>query len=312
MGQSRGVSDLMSEEEVAAPPGYGQHMLDQLYEDVGFGGFQTPENQSGTNSPYYQRSALQSALTSQEDLTVMRDANPDMLTAALATRLQRVTETRRSRRNSVVSLESDEQHPHSEALSRQTSNEEPPSSPETAEHIDDSALLGNLNKVPSYATALRTPARPRSMFGVAMVLPMYEDIGPESANSSDAAHAFHVRPSRAAAAGSRVRAVSLATGREGYERGSSARGAGPARSGSVRRGAERQPLSEGQEEPEREGSQAPVAAESSRPQTARAHPMSGFPEALVQRLSGHGYANNHHRLAAPRPYLAAGQDLQCI
>ena len=179
--QLPGENVLLSEEEVAAPPGYGQHVLDQLYDDVVFGGFQTPEDRSGANSPYYQPSAL----ASSEDLTLppapAAEANPDAM-AALASRLQRMTDAR-SRRNSVVSLESS--HAHAEGLSRQISNEDPAPSPGSTEH--DEEAMETLNKVPSYATAVRTPARPRSMFGGAMVLPMYEDIEaePESARGSE-------------------------------------------------------------------------------------------------------------------------------
>lgn len=166
-------------------------MLDQLYDDVGFGGFQTPEGRSGANSPYYQPSALASV----EDLTLppgpAAEANPDAM-AALASRLQRMTDAR-SRRNSIVSLESS--HPHSEGLSRQISNEDPaPPSPGSIEH--DEEAMETLNKVPSYATAVRTRARPRSTFGGAVVLPMYEDIEaePESSRGSEE------RPSTAAPA----------------------------------------------------------------------------------------------------------------
>ncbi|SPO04873.1 related to ROD1 - O-dinitrobenzene,calcium and zinc resistance protein [Cephalotrichum gorgonifer] len=192
--QTPGESVLLSEEGIAAPPGYGQHVLDQIYEDVVYGGFQTPEDRSGTNSPYY----LPSAITSSEDLTQLHDANGDALTAALAARLQRMTDAR-SRRNSVVSLES--AHIHSEGLSRQTSNEGV-TTPSSAEHIDDSDLMGELNKVPSYATALKTPARPRSVYGAALALPMYEDIESEVSDSDDLSH---TRPPTATTSGQQSR-----------------------------------------------------------------------------------------------------------
>lgn len=41
-----------------APPGYGEHVLDQLYEDVDVSGFQTPGFQSGVSSPFYAQSIL--------------------------------------------------------------------------------------------------------------------------------------------------------------------------------------------------------------------------------------------------------------
>lgn len=134
-------------------------MLDQLYEDVLFGGFQTPEDRSGANSPYYQPSAL----ASSEDLTQTPESSPDAM-AALASRLQGMTDAR-SRRNSVVSLES--ARPYAEGLSRTISSEA------VSEDEED---LETLNKVPSYATAVRTPARPVSMYGGALGLPAYEDV----------------------------------------------------------------------------------------------------------------------------------------
>lgn len=169
---------LITEEEVVAPPGYGQHVLDQLYDDVVFGGFQTPENQSGANSPYYQQSASASA----EDLTLPPRSEPDPAAsaAALVSRLQGVSTNHPSRRNSVVSvLSSDARGDQSEPLSRQTSNHAantPPSGRSSPEHVDETLALEVLNKVPSYATAVRTPARPRSYAGGAMLLPMYEDV----------------------------------------------------------------------------------------------------------------------------------------
>lgn len=169
-----GENVLLSEEEVSAPPGYGQHVLDQLYDDVAFG-FQTPEDRSGANSPYYQPSAFASLEDLTQPPTPATDANPDAM-AALASRLQRMTDAR-SRRNSIVSLDSS--HAHAEGLSRQISNEDHgPPTPGSTEH--DEEVMETLNKVPSYATAVRTPARPRSTYGGAMVLPMYEDIETDS------------------------------------------------------------------------------------------------------------------------------------
>ncbi|MBE3044413.1 hypothetical protein IMZ48_17965, partial [Candidatus Bathyarchaeota archaeon] len=100
------------------------------------GGFTTPDDRSGANSPYY----LASALASSEDLTQASTqattpgtpgtpntpgipGTPDAM-AALTSRLQRMTDAR-SRRNSVVSLES--AVPHAEGLSRTISAEDIPS-----------------------------------------------------------------------------------------------------------------------------------------------------------------------------------------
>lgn len=124
---------------------------------------------------------------------------------ALASRLQRMTDAR-SRRNSVVSLESSPGH--SLRLSRQASSDGA-MSPSEAEHIDEP----DLTKVPSYATAVRTPARPRSTYGGAMVLPMYEDIESEADSADD-------RPS---GSGMRSAALSRAPSFEGRHSGSRSR-----------------------------------------------------------------------------------------
>lgn len=201
--QTRTENLITSTEEVTAPPGYGAHVLDQLYADVGFTGFQTPETQSGTASPYYHASALGSS----EDLSVPTptDASTPEAMTALANRLQRMTDAR-SRRNSIVSLESSPGH--SFRLSRPASSDGAVS-PSEAEHVDEP----DLTKVPSYATAVRTPARPLSTYAGARELPMYEDIesGAESADD---------RPS---GSGMRSAALSRAPSFEGRQSGSRSR-----------------------------------------------------------------------------------------
>lgn len=121
---------------------------------------------------------------------------------ALANRLQRMTDAR-SRRNSIVSLESSPGH--SFRMSRPASSDGAVS-PSEAEHVDEP----DLTKVPSYATAVRTPARPLSTYTGARELPMYEDIesGAESADD---------RPS---GSGMRSAALSRAPSFEGRQPGS--------------------------------------------------------------------------------------------
>lgn len=167
-----------------APPGYGEHMLDQLYEDVDMNGlqsgFQTPAIQSGINTPFYAQSRAGSA-ENLHAMTGMQAFHP----AALSSRLQDVSLDATSRNNSYNSLSGaattstdgattpytphpgESTHyspPTSAALSRSHSGENP-SGINTPEHVE----LEDLSRVPSYTTAVKTPVRPIST----MDLPTY-------------------------------------------------------------------------------------------------------------------------------------------
>ncbi|KAF3761501.1 hypothetical protein M406DRAFT_342285 [Cryphonectria parasitica EP155] len=166
-----------------APPGYGEHILDQLYDDVDMNGLssglQTPAIQSGVNTPFYALSRAGSA----ENLHHMGgyQAVPP---AALSSRLQDVSLAAGDRNSSYNSLNgaslrdgattphsthapTDSNHnspPHSAPLSRSHSGEDY-SGINTPEHLE----FEELNKVPSYSTAVKTPVRPLStMEGTAL------------------------------------------------------------------------------------------------------------------------------------------------
>lgn len=172
------------EQEVGtiAPPGYGEHVLDQLYEDVDPSGFQTPGIQSGLNSPFYAQSRAGSSENLSTSLTHSRPVAP----AALVSRLEDMSldaTDRNSSYNSVLSASgfasptghppAPRSEPHSGSLTRSNSQEDGDSSRNSAEHIDlDPAEFLELNKVPSYQTAVRTPARSRAQSGN-MALPDY-------------------------------------------------------------------------------------------------------------------------------------------
>ncbi len=182
-----------------APPLYEHHQLDQLYADVIQSGIMTPHPQSGMNTPFYSQSRAGSSdnLASLDDDTV--DSSGAVPPAALSSRLQNLGNV--SRNNSFHRLNypgSGGTTPHGHAqhnsesffdarnhsnqpsghnslpLSRRTSEEEggPPyaSGSHTPEHIDYSEL-GDLTKVPSYRTALKTPVRGMSY---TEALPNYE------------------------------------------------------------------------------------------------------------------------------------------
>ncbi|TVY20690.1 putative HECT-type ubiquitin ligase-interacting protein creD [Lachnellula arida] len=171
-----------------APPLYGEHILDQLYADMDQTGLMTPAPHSGMNTPFY----AQSRHGSSENLSASHDgsAHPTgaVPPAALSSRLQNLNAL--SRNSSFVgrypgngsggntphhhSRDSEASHTptnghsgrQSNTLSRRTSEEEDhpavvsnmASGQHTPEHIDFSDL-GDLTKVPSYATAVKTPVR---------------------------------------------------------------------------------------------------------------------------------------------------------
>lgn len=172
-----------------APPGYGEHILDQLYEDLDVNGLnsglQTPAIQSGVNTPFYTLSRAGSAenLHQMAQLAGMSAVPP----AALSSRLQDVSLDPSHRNQSYNSLNgmamtdgattphsahppTDSNHnspPPSASLSRSHSGEDL-SGINTPEHVE----LEDLSRVPSYSTAVKTPVRPLSMME-GMVLPDY-------------------------------------------------------------------------------------------------------------------------------------------
>jgi arrestin-related trafficking adapter 4/5/7 len=178
-----------------APPGYGMHVLDQLYDNVDPSGLMTPGMmtpgiQSGFASPFY----AQSRAGSSENLAAL--TNGAVTPAALSSRLQNVSLDPAHRNTSFTSVGShshsgtatpylhlndgdhtaDSSQPHSTELSRQTSAEDhsggvsghstPP------EHVD-TLDLAQLSKVPSYTTATRTPLPRTASFTGSLALPDY-------------------------------------------------------------------------------------------------------------------------------------------
>lgn len=178
-----------SDSSSMAPPGYGMHVLDQLYEDVDPSGIMTPGIHSGVNSPFY----AQSRAGSSENLAAMTHAIA-VPPAALSSRLQNVSLDESRRNESYISNGSgsgattpfthpqDSEHTgdssqvHSAQLSRQTSEEDHTghaghhTPPEHTEFPD----LEQLSKVPSYATATRTPLPRTSSYTGSILLPDYQ------------------------------------------------------------------------------------------------------------------------------------------
>ncbi|KJZ73208.1 hypothetical protein HIM_07405 [Hirsutella minnesotensis 3608] len=175
--QTPGIAPTEQDTAVLAPPGYGEHVLDQLYEDVDVTGFQTPAIQSGVCSPSY--FYAMSRAGSSENLAAL--ANNDPITpAALSSRLADVPLDAPRRNSSYTSMHSvmgrgsppsgssgnaHRSEPHSGNLTRSNSQDDC-SRRNSVEHYEpDEADLAELNRVPSYATAVRTPARSRTQTG---------------------------------------------------------------------------------------------------------------------------------------------------
>ncbi|CAJ2505474.1 Uu.00g128680.m01.CDS01 [Anthostomella pinea] len=185
-----------------APPGYGQHVLDQLYDDVDPSGIMTPGLmtpgiQSGISSPFY----AQSRAGSSENLASMAHAIA-VPPAALSSRLQNVSLDRSRRTQSYISVNgltsgatsgavtpyhegdhtAESSAPHSAELSRHPSSEEehPPgrsghgTPPEHDEfHAAEFPDMDTLSKVPSYTTATRAPLPRTPSYTGSLALPDY-------------------------------------------------------------------------------------------------------------------------------------------
>lgn len=141
-------------------------------------GFQTPALQSGFSSPFY----AQSRAGSSENLAGLAMSNSHshgVAPAALSQRLHNVSldpSQRNTSFNSLNAITEDVAFPtsnptgqssqsHSAALTRQNSNDEHsnshssgPSGRNSPEHLDFPDMA-TLSKVPSYTTAIKTPAR---------------------------------------------------------------------------------------------------------------------------------------------------------
>jgi hypothetical protein len=179
----------VEEARLGAPPGYGEHVLDTLYDEIPLSGMQTPGIQSGMNTPFYGHSRAGST----ENLSAMVDGMHGMqiTPAALSSRLQNMTLDPTHRNNSWNSLGhgsggSTPYHglehlptsqPASAPLSRQHSDEHRSSGSgsNTPEHLE-SPDLAALSKVPSYQTAVKTPVKPLNASSQNGALPDYQTV----------------------------------------------------------------------------------------------------------------------------------------
>ena len=148
-----------------APPGYGQHILDQLYQDVDFTGYHTPVVTSGISTPLYSHSRAGSS----DNLAAMAMSNA-VAPSALASRLHNMSLESNNRDLAPSPGAGSEESP-SVPLSRQNSDGNN-SGPEAPEHIDFPDL-SELSKVPSYNTAVKAPVRSQHPVE-GLVLPNYQ------------------------------------------------------------------------------------------------------------------------------------------
>lgn len=174
------------EARLGAPPGYGEHMLDALYDEIPTSGMQTPGVQSGMNSPFYGHSRSGST----ENLASMLDSMT-ITPAALSSRLQSMSLDANHRSQSWNSLGNGNgsggstpqqvveanpaSQPVSAPLSRQPSDERDTSGSTTPDHLE-TANLAELSKVPSYQTAVKTPVRPLNVSSQNGTLPDYQTV----------------------------------------------------------------------------------------------------------------------------------------
>ncbi|QSZ36274.1 hypothetical protein DSL72_007400 [Monilinia vaccinii-corymbosi] len=191
-----------------APPLYGDHVLDQIYAGVDQSGIMTPMPQSGMNTPFYAQSR---AGSSENLASVNNTQHPAgaVTPAALSSRLQNLNSNSNvGQRNSSFLrrfggsgsggttphhhddqpgsyFDSHSGHATSSSIARSNPlsrrgsfNDDQPdpasttlsSGHHTPEHLDYNEL-GDLTKVPSYTTAIKTPVRGMSY---TEALPNYE------------------------------------------------------------------------------------------------------------------------------------------
>ncbi|KAI0425909.1 arrestin [Xylaria sp. FL1042] len=183
VAQSPGMTeDALDDGRNLAPPGYGQHVLDQLYDDVDVSGILTPGIQSGLSTPFYTHSR---AGSSENVAAITHGAG--VAPAALSSRLQSVSleDSHRGRfhwhhdsgSGAITPHHRDHEHSHhhSPELSRRTSEEEHSrhSDHDTPPLHTEFPSMELLSKVPSYTTATRAPLPRTPSATDSLVLPDY-------------------------------------------------------------------------------------------------------------------------------------------
>ncbi|USP79436.1 hypothetical protein yc1106_06710 [Curvularia clavata] len=161
---------IQDEANQNAPPTYGLHQLDELYNDIDPSGFMTPGGyrsmmNSGANTPFF----AQSRRGSTEDLTsldaAMHQSGGGASAAALQHRLANLSMNHSDRPTRFQPSRQNSSGDSTPALTGEPAYFDLPAS-----DYDMDALA----RTPSYNTAVRTPAGSRTPGGMDMDLPSYE------------------------------------------------------------------------------------------------------------------------------------------
>lgn len=150
-----------------APPGYGEHVLDQLYDQLGPSALQTPLPQSESNSPVYGTSQVASSV----NLPATSGGGSDVAVtpAALSSRLQMVSDNQSPGPSPAASVDAgSEAHtpddsPSPSGSDRSSPATTPPATAPLSRHDSGTSFASRsspehieLCKVPSYATAMKS------------------------------------------------------------------------------------------------------------------------------------------------------------
>ncbi|KAI4614243.1 uncharacterized protein J4E87_009640 [Alternaria ethzedia] len=160
-----------------APPTYGLHQLDSLYNDIDPSGFMTPGGvhsmmNSGANTPFYAQSRRGSA----EDLTSLDAAVHQPGGGASAAALQhRLANLSMHHSDRPTRFQPTRQHSSGESTPAHGSNNNTNTTEQAYFDLPPSNYdMDALARTPSYNTAVRTPAGSRTPGGMDMDLPSYE------------------------------------------------------------------------------------------------------------------------------------------
>ncbi|KAI4906093.1 hypothetical protein J4E90_010941 [Alternaria incomplexa] len=162
-----------------APPTYGLHQLDSLYNDIDPSGFMTPGGvhsmmNSGANTPFYAQSRRGSA----EDLTSLDAAVHQPGGGASAAALQhRLANLSMHHSDRPTRFQPTRQHSSGESTPAHGTNTTNTTNNTEQAYFDlppSNYDMDALARTPSYNTAVRTPAGSRTPGGMDMDLPSYE------------------------------------------------------------------------------------------------------------------------------------------
>jgi arrestin-related trafficking adapter 4/5/7 len=161
-----------------APPVYGEHVLDQLFNDAHSSAASTPGVESGTNSPAYASSLGES----DADL-VSPDVGQLIPPEALSSRLQGMATEPIFLRSPAIGPGEATPRPSAVPSLSITPNTTPPSSAPLSRHPSGTSISTHrglvlpqhieLSKVPSYATAMKTTKVGPISFADGLRLPDY-------------------------------------------------------------------------------------------------------------------------------------------